>query len=385
MNPLYETAKKMAVQFLTAHSPGDITPEVIARQVEACSAFACSQTGGTFPAEDVELLKKELEIHFSAWIGKPRVLEDLKGHEAWLATRREGTDWRYWNRYRILMESRWSRASVDSLEQVTDEVLSRLEDPNRPGPWDRRGLVVGSVQSGKTANYTGLINKAVDAGYKLVVVLAGLHNNLRTQTQARLDEGFLGYSSSPDAVKSPIGVGLIPSGMVPDSITNRSESGDFSTAVAKHFNISPGTQPLLFVVKKNATVLRNMVKWVGGFAYSLDSDTGRHYVENVPILVIDDEADNASVDINPEPVDEFGQPDLDHDPRRINSLIRQLLHLFDKSAYVGYTATPFANIFIHEASRTTREGEDLLPSQLHHQPSRPLQLRRAGPCIRDQP
>jgi len=362
MSALYETAKRTAVQFLTAFPPGDITPEAIATQVDACCRFVCQQTGGSFRPDEIERLKKELEVHFSAWIGKPRVLEDRKGHEAWFATRRQEIDWRFWDRYRIHLESgSWSEASVCSVEQVTDEVLSRLEDPNRPGPWDRRGLVVGDVQSGKTANYTALIAKAVDAGYELIVVLAGMHNNLRSQTQARLDEGFLGYTSSPDTEKEAIGVGLIRTDLVADTVTTRVDSGDFNRQVAQHFHISPGRRPLLFVVKKNARVLANLVKWVRGYASSLDSETGRHYVKDVPILVIDDEADNASVDISPEPVDEYGQPDLDHDPRRINSLVRQILHLFDRSAYVGYTATPFANIFIHELGRTVKEGEDLFP------------------------
>ena len=73
-----------------------------------------------------------------------------------------------------------------------------LDDPKRDGSWDRRGLVVGEVQSGKTANYTGLICKAADAGYKLIIVLAGMFNDLRAQTQQRLDEGFIGYDSKQD-------------------------------------------------------------------------------------------------------------------------------------------------------------------------------------------
>ena len=85
----------------------------------------------------------------------------------------------------------------------TDEILKRLEDPAREGEWDRRGMVVGSVQSGKTANYTGLICKAVDTGYRIIIVLAGMHNNLRSQTQLRLDEGFLGFDTEKDRLLNP--------------------------------------------------------------------------------------------------------------------------------------------------------------------------------------
>ena len=133
-----------------------------------------------------------------------------------------------------------------------------LEDPTRDGPWDRRGLVVGHVQSGKTGNYTGLICKAADAGYKIIIVLAGLHNNLRSQTQMRLDEGFLGYETKPVADEIRIiGVGEIDGdpAIRPNYATNRSDKGDFSTSVAKNLGITPEQRPWLFVVKKNKSVL----------------------------------------------------------------------------------------------------------------------------------
>ena len=82
------------------------------------------------------------------------------------------------------------------LDEVTDRTLGLLGNPREDGPWDRRGMVVGHVQSGKTANYTGLVCKAADAGYRLIVVIAGIHNNLRNQTQERIDEGFIGRDSA---------------------------------------------------------------------------------------------------------------------------------------------------------------------------------------------
>jgi hypothetical protein len=87
-----------------------------------------------------------------------------------------------------------------------------LEDPEREGRWDRRGVITGHIQSGKTANYIGLICKAVDAGYKIVIVLAGLNSNLRSQTQIRLEEGFLGYNTDrllTEDIREAIGVGRI--------------------------------------------------------------------------------------------------------------------------------------------------------------------------------
>jgi hypothetical protein len=126
--------------------------------------------------------------------------------------------------------------------------------------------------------------------------------------------------------------------------------------------IAPGARPWLFVVKKNVCVLRNLLSWVEErVADTHDSATGRPVVSALPLLVIDDEADNASVDTGEQEFDEDGTPDPDYEPKAINRLIRRLLYIFDKSAYVGYTATPFANIFIHEQGRTDEHGEDLFP------------------------
>ena len=235
-----------------------------------------------------------------------------------------------------------------------------------PGSWDRRGLVVGHVQSGKTGNYTGLICKAADAGYKIIIVLAGLHNNLRSQTQMRLDEGFLGYETSPDrddAAHPVIGVGLVDSDVRirPNYATNRADKGDFGTAIARNLGISPEQRPWLFVVKKNKSVLDQLYRWVRDHVADL-KDGDRRLVTHLPLLIIDDEADNASVDTGEEVVNDDGKPDDEHQPTAINRLIRRILHSFDRAAYVGYTATPFANIFIHERGETRTEGPDLFPA-----------------------
>lgn len=104
------------------------------------------------------------------------------------------------------MESKLSDTVVEGLDEATDDILGLLEDPQRGGNWDRQ-LVAGHVQSGKTSNYSGLICKAADAGYKIIIVLAGMHNNLRSQTQMRLEESFLGYETTIDRDPGmPIGV-----------------------------------------------------------------------------------------------------------------------------------------------------------------------------------
>jgi len=338
-----------------------ITPQFIAEKVAVAASMIPHSEGG---APDIGAITTELVRRFGHWIGRDSILDDPRGHVQWLvAARKQG--WRYWARYRMLLEQGLSRSVVDALDESTDAILSRLEDPLREGAWDRRGLVVGHVQSGKTSNYTGLICKAADAGYKIIIVLAGLHNNLRSQTQIRLEEGFLGYETSPNRDPGKrVGVGVIDSdpSIHPHCATTRMDNGDFNAAVARHFSISPEERPWLFVVKKQKTVLEQLLRWISAHvADSTETGTGRRIVSKLPLLLVDDESDHASVDTGEQEFDAEGMPDLEHDPRTINGLIRTILHTFSKSAYVGFTATPFANIFIHRRAATREEGPDLFP------------------------
>lgn len=142
---------------------------------------------------------------------------------------------------------------------------------------------------------------------------------------------------------------------------SRPDNGDFNTRIAKHLAISPEQRPWLFVVKKNKTVLDRLLKWIRNHvADSKDAD-GRPLVSGFPLLLIDDEADHASVDTGEQDFNADGTPDEEHQPKAINSRIRKILHSFARKAYVGYTATPFANIFIHRRNATKDEGPDLFP------------------------
>ncbi len=337
-----------------------ITPALIDEKIEMVLKMN--------PKWGVELNKQtvidELIRRFSLWIGHDTTLKNEIGHVHWLVSARK-KDWRYWQRYREWQERKLSTTVVDKLDQSTDTVLSLLEDPLRDGPWDRRGLVVGHVQSGKTGHYTGLICKAADAGYKIIIVLAGMHNNLRSQTQVRLDEGFLGYETKPIAEDIRIiGVGDIDGdpAIRPNFATNRSDKGDFSTAAAKNLGITPEQRPWLFVVKKNKTVLERLLRWIRNHVANAVDEHGNKIVTNLPLLIIDDEADHASVDTGEQVFDSEGKPDEEHQPTAINRLIRRILNSYTRAAYVGYTATPFANIFIHERGATREDGPDLFPS-----------------------
>jgi hypothetical protein len=337
-----------------------ITPAYIAEKVKLAAAIFASAP--PVPLDEAVVVSTLIQ-RFSHRMGKAATLKDNTGHFDWLNAARK-KNWHYWRRYRDYQESKLSDVVVDGLDEATDDILGLLEDPLRTDPWDRRGVVVGHVQSGKTSNYTGLINKAADAGYKIIIVLAGMHNNLRSQTQMRLEEGFLGYETTADRdAGAAIGVAAFGEDLKTNSATTRADNGDFSKSIAKHFNgISPEERPWLFVVKKQKTVLTELLKWIQArVADTPSSMRDWKLVTKLPLLVIDDEADNASVDTGEQVFNDDGTPDEEHQPKTINRLIRQILHSFSRKAYVGYTATPFANIYIHHKGTTAKEGPDLFP------------------------
>lgn len=301
---------------------------------------------------EAEEMAREFESVHGVTMRIGSVLEDQK-HEPWLDAARAGIAPYYWDRYRKLLAAKgFSGQVLATLDEVTDRILGLLENPAKLGPWDRRGMVVGHVQSGKTANYTGLICKAADAGYKLVVIIAGIHNNLRNQTQLRIDEGFVGRDSSrllsnkDDPAQKYIGVGCYDKTRRPVTFTNSLRDFSKTTASGVGVPLQNLNEPAVFVIKKNSSTLKNLLEWLGEH----NSKTGTEAID-VPMLLIDDEADNASINIRKGP-DEVS---------KINRQLRELLKLFSRSCYVGYTATPFANIFIDPASTTEMLGADLFP------------------------
>jgi hypothetical protein len=358
----YEKALSHAVLMLGhegSHSKSHIA-EIARLAVQVITAMASKDK----PVEiDEAKLVRELEGLVTWRVGRDFVIDSDEDHIQWLPGKRGVIDWKFWNRYRRYLTIKpkpLAPVVVDSVDALTDRVLERLEDPNRQGPWDRRGMIVGHVQSGKTSNFIGLICKAADAGYKIIIVLAGTTENLRTQTQMRVDEGFLGYSAAQattfSVTNQPIGVGtLVTNYRAPaNSLTGYKQ--DFSRTAARGLNISPfGQDPVILVVKKNKAILTNLITWLAGYADS-DAEHSRRKspLPDVPFLVIDDEADHASINTKLIPTDPMtGSPVEDYDVTAINGKVRQLLSLFSKKSYVGYTATPFANIFIHPEDRST--------------------------------
>lgn len=360
MHDFYANARNMSVDVLRKETvrSADMIRSTAEKAIQASLLFA--------PDEEIDLeaLVAELLHLFSVTIDDATVLDDHdpNQHIPWLLNQRGSISWRFWTRYMTYLEREFGMPPtvVNGLHELTDMILERLEEPARPGKWDRRGMVVGSVQSGKTANYIGLINKAVDAGYKLVIVLAGIHSNLRAQTQLRVDEGVLGFDTQKtrklDNQSQWVGVGKLPGEkLVIHSLTSSDEQGDFNNKVANTVGVMIGGDPVVLVIKKNTHVLKNLVTWVLHVGGSDDPVTGKRVVRDIPLLLIDDEADNASINTK----DRAGQEG--QDVTAINGRIRQLLDSFEKSAYVGYTATPFANIFINPDAETPEHGDDLFP------------------------
>ena len=259
----------------------------------------------------------------------------------------------FWNRYKGLLMANpsFNIKSINLLDEDTlPNIMNCLGNPKDQfeGKRFRRGLVIGDVQSGKTATYSGLICKAADAGYKVVILLAGITESLRQQTQERIDEGIIGITYKKvgkQVISNKIGVGKDNKQLRATSFT--SCVSDF---VGNHDKIAMSLNSqnslIVFVIKKNVSVLAKLYKWL----HDQNIDAIKGYID-IPMLLIDDEADNASVNTKKD----------ETDPTKTNKLIRQICCLFKDTTYVGFTATPFANVFIDPDSVDSMKNADLFP------------------------
>ncbi|MCC9741307.1 Z1 domain-containing protein [Streptomyces sp. MNU89] len=284
----------------------------------------------------------------------------------------QGHHW-YWPRYaELLARKGWDADAVANLDEAAERVVERLADPTAEQPYQSRGLVVGYVQSGKTANFTGVIAKAVDAGYRLVIVLGGTLNLLRAQTQRRLDMELVGrenilrgaseVESDYAADEAWVQDKFLRHGGLPstrgafDIIRLTTRDNDYKPLAqgigALEIEKREQTLPLydprnlrhsaarLMVVKKNKSVLGKLVR---------DLKKIGPLLSEIPVLIIDDESDEASVNTTSP-----SKPDANR--TAINEKISELLKLMPRAQYVGYTATPFANVFIDPS-----DTEDVFP------------------------
>lgn len=237
----------------------------------------------------------------------------------------------YWNAFRAYLEAErhWTRNVIGRLADTSQTLVCRLPRPREGSAYQVRGLVVGYIQSGKTATMASLIARAADQGYRFFIVLAGLYKDLRAQTQRRLDQEITGLSDNP--ADGPF-VLHNPGADRWIRLTHSGLEGDFDPGTLQ-MDVNPQT-PKLLVIKKIPRVIERLTTWLR---------TSPLPLHQLPALVIDDEADQASIDTNYGRQDEAGDP---IDPSRTNACIRDLLQLLPKCAYAGFTATPFANVLI---------------------------------------
>ena len=288
----------------------------------------------------------------------------------------------YWAHYAgyLAAEGKMDASAIADLDYSTDQVLERLSNPERDEAHQSKGLVVGYVQSGKTANFTGVIAKAIDAGYRLIIVLTGTTDLLRSQTQRRLDMELVGqenilrgvrqgdhdaleaidyYYDDPDWTRflrhevRPLEAGrpdihrLTTRAFDYKSLQQGIAALDFERRERAfpfyHPDNIASSDSRLIVIKKNATVLKKLVR-------DLNKITAR--LGDIPALLIDDESDQASVNTsNPK---KWKESQVER--TAINRLISNLLRMLPRAQYVGYTATPFANVFIDPS-----DAEDIFP------------------------
>lgn len=329
-----------------------VTPEIVRKVIKLTLEIQGSEVPQYSDKDKfVEQIARSIEEKLDLTMPDAKVIKlDFK---EWLTERKASqADLYFWDRYRkSLLQDGFGREIVGTIGRDTDKIVGLLEDPAKPGAWKRRGLVVGHVQSGKTANYNGVISKSADYGYKIIILLAGVHNNLRSQTQQRVEEAFIGVDTDKKDRNLPLkecktGAGKLGDIMrIPFSLTSREHDFRKNSAKVATFSLNAVKEPVVLVIKKQTSVLKNLVEWLNSL-----NETTQGKIRNTPMLLIDDEADNASVNVA-----------NGDNPTRINSQIRALLALFEQSSYLGYTATPFANIFIDPETTHQMFEDDLFP------------------------
>ena len=294
--------------------------------------------------DDFTRMKRELETSFDVKMEEGVLIQGEEQQQRdttwWTGKAKQETENYYWNRYKNYLRKSLPDELIKTLNVDTDIVMDNIENPEID-EFSRYGMVVGHVQSGKTSNYSALICKAADAGYKFIVVIAGGMNNLRNQTQERLNQAFVGRDKGKQ-----VGAGLGNSSLDKLPISLTTAERDFNKQDADRnsqgSNFDNTSTPILLVIKKNTRTLANVITW-------LESQY-KNKISSHAILMIDDESDYASINTKDE-----------NNPTAINEKIRKLLSLFKKSTYVAYTATPYANIFIDHEAKNDNVGDDLFP------------------------
>jgi len=256
----------------------------------------------------------------------------------------DGVEWSNWQAHERFLraQQKWKAHQVDSVSEESLRIIGKTT-PTSYAEYQCRGLVVGYVQSGKTANFTAVAARAADVGYRLIIVLSGIHDSLRNQTQQRLNTELVAVGTK--------------------WTTLTTETEDFQIpAVANGFD---GAGTVLVVAKKIPPILRRLNAWIKELEGQM---------EDIPVLMIDDEADQASINTKGNRRDPSIDDDAttdSSDPSVTNELIRDTLRRIPRATYIAYTATPFANILIDPGAVDFEVGMDLFPKDFVVQLPRP--------------
>lgn len=315
------------------------------KEIEEILKFVSNQIN--LNEEEYKNAKKKLYARMKIRMDRGVCLKDYN-HKPWYNVYKSTKEtFPFWQRYKeyLINDKKFSNNIINALDESTDDIMDMLANPEKDGNFSRRGLIIGDVQSGKTATYIALINKAADAGYKVIILLTGTIEKLRQQTQGRIDEGFTGFDSNAMEKKHIAHIGVSnynEKDMLVMSYTTK--SSDFKKATAGQIISNNSSIPVIFVVKKNKSVLNRLQQWLVSF-------NSKNGTIEYPMLLIDDEADAASINTNND----------DTNPTAINAAIRSLLKIFIRSNYVAFTATPYANIFINPDTTDDMLNDDLFP------------------------
>ena len=292
-----------------------------------------------FKEEYIEKIKEKLRIKRNV----PTTADCLGSNDNEFWYHPDNFEHFHWGKYKSFLESKnFPQTAIEDIDTSTTKIMKMICNP-REKEFRKHGLVVGYVQSGKTANYTGLIAKAIDCGYKNIIILSGIHNNLRDQTQRRIESDLENYSlESPE--------------LNIQYLTNKGEE-DFDDNLNRSTLLTPN--PKIAIIKKQHTVLGKVFNWF----YDIDEEV----LSSHSTIIIDDEADNATIDVSNDYEESDDPYTADDDPSLTNRLIKQIRNLFPKICYIGYTATPFANVLIdpfeeHESYRESLYPRDFIIS-----------------------
>lgn len=321
LNPQVRAFAKLIEGQLPGHGSVDAAAQAVRSLLETVSGPMQGQSAVDFAAAIEHVT---MEAARAVEILRPGSL--LKIRPDWY--RGPGVSDRHWPALKTFFKTgkKWDADTVESINVTSNEVVSLLGNPAIP-EFRCRGLVVGYVQSGKTANMTAVIAKAVDAGYNLIVVLGGVTKKLRAQTQRRLERDVV--ARYPHAWHR---------------YSDTTEDGDFVVPRNGRFTMPNPGHPQIVVMKKVVTRLDSFLQTI--------RNTGKvpAILGSLRTLIIDDECDQASVNAKE-----------DDDPARTNKLIREIIHALPAVSYVGYTATPFANVFINPFPKNKEVLDDLYP------------------------